>query len=479
MGGPPSPAPSRRLRTAFGLALLGPLFGACALPAELNLSPLYRHRLAEDGSVLEMDVLWPVFHFERTPAGGTDFRIRPLYRHVSEATGSEDQFLWPLGRVRDDESGRLARLFPLWSYQESWNELGMRDRDWYFLFPFFWGGAREDGKEDYFAFLPFYADIPEFLTYDRFRTVLFPLHVHLEKDSLTSDLFLWPLIGWGSGPRPDDPYWHRVLPFYGVSVAEGRYHRYSVLWPFLNWGTERIEFDDPTEVFHLWPLYGYERSAKVDSWTVLWPLFQEIYVEGRTHKLDAPWPLVRINRDTAEFTPIDQYWVWPFVARTETLQQRTTSYLWPFVWFREYDNPDDYVEETWVVPFYWRVHREGKDLRREDFVRWWPFYHRFDAFDGSGDWGLISPWPYRESNAYGVDEAYGWLWSLLRGRSRGPDDHAVDAFAHLWSSRQRGKRTWSSVPFLFGYEGDDAGGTLRLLNLLPIPVGAGPKEAAR
>ena len=73
------------------------------MPGELNLSPIYRHRLDGDGSVLEMDVLWPLVHYEKTPEGGSDFRIRPFYRYVSATSptgrpAEEHQFLWPLGR---------------------------------------------------------------------------------------------------------------------------------------------------------------------------------------------------------------------------------------------------------------------------------------------------------------------------------------------------------------------------------------------
>ena len=76
------------------------------------------------------------------------------------------------------------------------NEEGLRETDWN-LALLLWGGSSEDGSEDYFAFIPFYADIPDFLTYDRFQIHLFPLHVGLEKGDNTSHIFLWPLIGWG------------------------------------------------------------------------------------------------------------------------------------------------------------------------------------------------------------------------------------------------------------------------------------------
>ena len=45
--------------------------GSCSLlPSEFNLSPIYRHRLDENGDVLEMDVLWPLIHYETLANGG-------------------------------------------------------------------------------------------------------------------------------------------------------------------------------------------------------------------------------------------------------------------------------------------------------------------------------------------------------------------------------------------------------------------------
>src|SRR5690606_9714125 len=182
--------------------------GCTWLPREFNLSPVYRQRLAADGTLLELDVLWPLIHYERTPDGGDDFRVRPFYRRVTEpetatAVGLpavEHQFLWPLGRVRSDEQRFAARLFPLWWFQAAPNADGLRETDWYFLFPFFWGGSREDGGEDYFGFFPFWADLPDFLTYDRVLFAFWPLYVRTEKAGRVGHIVLWPLAGHGHGP---------------------------------------------------------------------------------------------------------------------------------------------------------------------------------------------------------------------------------------------------------------------------------------
>jgi hypothetical protein len=88
--------------------------------------------------------------------------------------------------------------------------------------------------------------------------------------------------------------------------------------------------------------------------------------------------------------------------------------------------------------------------------------------------------PWRDGNAYSIEEHYGFLWQLASGRQRAADDHAVDLVARLFTRRQRQGETTASVPFLFSCERDQSGATtLRLLQFLPIPLGGGaPAEPA-
>lgn len=92
--------------------------------------------------------------------------------------------------------------------------------------------------------------------------------------------------------------------------------------------------------------------------------------------------------------------------------------------------------------------------------------------------GLLSPFPWRDGYAYGIQEAYGWLWELVRGVRRAPDDDALDVLGRLYTHRTRSDGTTASVPFLGGYEEDRSGArTLRLLHFLPIPLGGGEAAA--
>ncbi|HEX5051531.1 MAG TPA: hypothetical protein VFZ65_07140 [Planctomycetota bacterium] len=461
------------------------------MPRELNLAPVWFHRLDADGEVLEWDCLWPILHYERTPEGGDDFRIRPLYRRVTEpeAKAVEHEFLWPFGRVRSDPDETSHRLFPLWSWRGRENDNGERDVDWYLIFPFLWGGASSDDRENYFAFLPFYADIPQFLTYDRFYSVLFPLYVRLDKNGHRHRLFLWPLIGTSSCAE-NGHQWFRILPFYGYDIEPGQHDRRFALWPFFAWSTENIDSfavtsEDragPARSFWLWPFVGWRTGPTVGGWMVLWPFFQHTWKQDHFIALNLFWPLFHYYWNRAEDN-VTQWWFWPFVSSVKSDDQRTWSLFWPLIWWREYDDPGTHTEQQWILPFFWHVAQELEPAGREDFVKVWPFGHRTAKYDGEeqrvgGDWSLLSPWPWRQGNATGMHENYGFLWELAYGSQRAPDDDALDVVGRLYTARERGGESTSSVPLLFNYERDKHGArTLRLFQFLPIPLGGGTAAA--
>lgn len=457
---------------------------ACSLvPRELNLTPLWFHRLDGDGSMLEWDALWPVLHYERTPEGGSDFRVRPLYRRVTEPVPQnldggavEHQFLWPLGRVRHDSEETTHRLWPLWGWRSRRNEVGQAELDWTLLFPFLWGGTSADGREDYFAFLPFYADIPQFVTYDRFKTILFPLYVRLDKEGHRHRMYLWPLIGTSSCAENGHQRWH-FYPFYGHDIDPGRYDRRFFLWPFFAWSTELEDTEDPVRSYWCWPLFGWRSGRTVGGWMALWPFFQHTWKQDHFTALNLFWPFIRYYWNRAEDN-ITVWWFWPFVSRTQTDDQRAWSLLWPLIWWREYDDTYGRTTQQWILPFWWHVHQETFGEGDEDFTKVWPLGHRTVRRDAQGrrttaDWSILSPWPWRDGNATGMTEHYGFLWELAAGRQRAPDDRAVDVLGRAFTRRERAGEMTASVPFLFNYErGKDGSKTLRLLQFLPIPLGS-------
>lgn len=483
------------LRTRF--TTLATMFvlanGSCgALPLELNLSPLYRHRLDTDRSLLELDVAWPIVHYERTPTGGDDLRVRPLWRRVQEGERVEHQFLWPFGRVEADGEEIDARLFPLWNYRWRLNAFGQHETEWEVpyavpIFPFVAGGTEsyEDGTSaSYFGVNPIYADLRGYLTYDRYRAILFPLYLGTERLARYSHNLLFWLIGWGGRRDGGEEHWHRFLPFYAVHEDPGVRTAYALLWPFFTWGSEKLGTDDPVHRYLFWPFYGWQssESGKVHGWSVLWPFFQSLTAGERYYRLDLFWPFVRYLNDNHEDRPLEQWWFWPFVARTDGRYRQAWSFFWPLIVWRWFQDPGLDQHDRWVLPFYWHVERTGKDGRKQDFTKIWPLVHRDTHTDGSGsgeagDWSVLSPWPWRQGNAYGVEEAYGFVWTLAAGRRYSATDRGMHLFANLYTERARGSARYWSVPFLASYQGDDATGTLRLFQCIPITFGARAEEA--
>ena len=475
-----------RLSRFLLASLLGLSTGACSLlPRELNLTPVWFHRMDAEGNLLEWDAAWPIVHYERTPEGGDDFRIRPLYRRVTNPSTElpadesvDHQFLWPLGRVQSYPKQTHARLFPLWSWRSVDNEEGQPETDWYLLFPFIWGGSGAGGDEDYLAVLPFYADIPQFLSNRRFRAILFPLWVAHEKYDHFHQLLLWPLIGW-SNCAEGTHSWFRVLPFYGHDIEQGRHDRRFLLWPFFSWSDDNLDAKSgPSSAFFFLPFFGWRSGPAVTGWTALWPLFQSTSFREHFFVLNVLWPFYRYyyNKDQDNVT---SWWLWPFFGRTISDDQDSWTALWPLIWWRHYRDPDGTNSQQWVLPFFWRIALDNKDGSKDRYHKLWPLWHDANLTDKddntvTSDWSLLSPLPGHKGLMYGWQEAYGFLWELARGIQRAPDDSAVDVVGRLYTHRARKDGTTASVPFLFNYEADETGArTLRLFQFLPIPLGGG------
>lgn len=447
------------------------------LPSELNLAPIWFHRLDESGAVLEADALWPVVHYERGVDGSDDFRLRPLYRRVTDPPNGavEHQFLWPLGRARSDAGESYNRVWPIWSWRARENEEGQREVDWYAIFPLLWGGWHEQGRETYFAFLPLYADIPQFATYDRFRSVLFPLWVRLDKEGHRHTLWLWPFVGY-SDCAEGMHSWFRVFPLYGHDIDETRHERRFALWPIFAWGVENQDSSvrEPVRYFWAWPLFGSKWSKEVSGLSLLWPVYERVSDQGRFTRVNVLWPFFHWYEAPYDQN-LTQWWVWPIAGHALSDDQDNWSFLWPLVWWRTYDDPDVKTEQQWALPLFWHVRQQFEDGFDEDFVKFWPFAHRTALKDEAGksvrgDWSLLSPIPWRDGNAYGVEEAYGFLWQFAKGTRRAADDRAIDVLGRAFTRRSRGQRTTASVPFLFNYESDESGAVLRLFQFLPIPL---------
>jgi hypothetical protein len=443
-----------------------------ALPYEFNLAPFYRQRLDPDGTVRELDVLWPLIHYRTTDDGRSDFRLRPFYRRLGGRV-VEHEFLWPLGRVATGGEEQKARLFPLVYWLEHTDDEGRADLDWH-LFPFLWGGV-ENGKS-YLALFPVFGGIPDFLTYDRFSWILWPLLSTTRKETERSWMLLWFLAGFGTSSRADGPTWQRLWPLWMQSQHPGKYQRFALLWPFLHWGRERLDTGRPLSTFHLWPLFGRIAGGDYLALTTLWPLFQYQREGDQVVKWDLPWPFLRWFRDDREERQIRQWWLWPLVSITRTLHWDSDVYLWPLIWLREFRDPDSVRKDRYFLPLYWDWNTVWDDGSEKGAVRVFPLCGVRWQRDGSSAVRVLDPIPYDGDGRAGYEAHYGFLWTLFAHDAHQNGDARTDWFANLYTSRRQAGRQQSSVPFLFNIETEaDGSSVFRLFQFLPLRFGPSAK----
>ncbi len=453
-----------------------------------------------DGQLVELDVLWPLIHYERDADGTTDLRLRPLWRRTENATASkvEHQFLVPLGEARFDPTEDVLRFLPLFYYREHLHEgrAGEWDRDWFFT-PFIWGGSSAGG-EDYLAVFPIYGSIPNIFTYDRFTWILFPLLWWSQYGDATGVHMFGSLISWSSREDPNRVHWWRVLPFYGETIVPGKSESYMALWPFFHWGRDRLDKQHSYDSFFFFPLIGWKTGGAFFSWTFLWPFFRHAHKTagvadepGKDYShWDILWPIFRYIEDTWSDNEFHQWWITPLVSSTRTKKQESLVLLYPLIWLRRFWDKLQDRSDTYVLPFFWRNrirykkagHRgtlerfddaEKFEASEDDHWRLWPLADYREDRHGSWRWRALDPWPYDGYFTRGVRPAYDFIWTLAESSGDSKGNRRVRSLANVYTSRTfAGRKFQCSVPWLFNYEQEENGGsTLRLLQVLPVRWG--------
>jgi len=220
---------------------------------------------------------------------------------------------------------------------------------------------------------------------------------------------------------------------------------------------------------------GWQTGEDMSSWTFLWPFFQKIRDGDRQYKLDLFWPIYRQREQHTQSNDIEQWWVWPFVGHVQSKSRDAWSYLWPLIWTSRNEDHAGIERMTSVLPFYWSNSRERPDGRSESFDKFWPFYHGEVEEDGSSEWQTLSPWLWHDRYGEGVQELYGFLWTLAAGRET-VDASSFELAGNLYTSSERDGRYQSSMPLLYNYESDEDGATLRLFQFIPIAMGGSDND---
>jgi hypothetical protein len=442
------------------LLLAGVMVAGCASPtSDVNLAPLYLRATAPDWQTVE--AFGGLARF-REDGSEITWALNPLvWRQTDENGKIKADFLALLGRYEHspDRDRTLTRIFPLFWYEGETRPDGIYDSDW-MLLPFFAGGSSSDGKEDYFAFFPFYGTFKNWLMFDEVKFLLFPLWARTKKSNGTvSSHFLWPFFGHQSGHGEGWNFW----PFYGTYEVPGILQRKYVLWPFYHQAEDFMNKPESRRSWFLFPIYGRMEQGDAVSTTFLWPFLGRSERPSTNYYSWSFWPLIKFEEggvdDSGNPDPRKIRHFLPFYVHFEDAQSQFTSWMFPIFW-RRHDEFGNMERDSWyALPLWWKLNTkryedtDGDGLpdqtSEETITRFWPFIGLKNTVEDDGarrEHHVETPY-FGEQIARNLTRPLAF-WQEHQSRADGPK--VERAFLGLYYSiRSGGHHRWS-VPLLGG-----------------------------
>lgn len=457
-------------------------FSGCVFPGgDWDFNPIFRTEDHKSRGAQDQAVGLPFFE-SRQEKELSKWTLRPLITCASDRSKQkvEGYFIPPFGHYKSDPNKTKIRFWPIYSYQKTSHFGTEDDVDWV-LFPLLFGGHSDSG-EDYFAIFPLGGHIRNFLSFDSFTFVLWPLFQQVTKASTnsTSTSFLWLYAYTEDGPRDGS---FQILPFYMHRTWKERYDRYSVLWPFFHYQENKKDTDHPTRKYALWPLFLHESSDNYHKFGLLGPLLfmgpfiqtcretpdqwqGEPNTEGHSYYLyDLPWPILHMEKNR-EF---ERFRILPFYSHYQAPGFDSKAYLIPFFWLRKEENKNYRKTNFFFVPLFHYRHKEYVNGLGEDlYYQLWPLFHNSSYATGEKDFSMLSPIPYRTKEwLAAVDEVLWPFWNIYRYREDAAGAGRHSALFGLFSYYKDPFESRFSVPIIYNnkYSQEDRWEHSLLLNM--------------
>lgn len=250
-----------------------------------------------------------------------------------------------------------------------------------------------------------------------------PFFLHTVAGQKETNLLFYPLFTW---QREGD--WRNFSFFQLVNIqretdADRRTTRNFDVWPFYF----SRDNGEPADSYRaLFPFGGTikQRLGYDRIHFVLFPLYADLEQKGR-HTTHAPWPFLRfINGGGAhgfEFWPLfghqgragdydSQFYLWPLIYKSvDNLSEAQPEVKLGVLPFYARKTAPDYIDETYVWPFFGYTHRTAP-VKYDERRYLWPF-----LVQGRGDVSYINRWApvFTHSVIKGYDKT--WIvWPFYR-----------------------------------------------------------------
>ncbi len=385
-----------------------------------------------------------IFLLEETRAPGQhEFHFHPFYGRYSnlEKAYRYHYFLYPIFYSHGTNYWQHWTWLYFFTGDDFYHQDKGRDSDLLLggIFNLGWGSGPEDR---YFGLFPIYGRFRQKLSYDEINYILFPLYVNWSYRDYKAHSILWPLTMRGKSSKRSDL---RILPFFSFKTHRNRYRRYSILWPFFQWGHEGLDKKEPRHYFFSFPLFGRKWSDQnnLSVYSFLWlPFLGSFVAYGRDDRSNAKelnllWFLFHYHRNDDPI--IRRLMIFPFYARYHfgSSEQIRLPYYKEGIFITPlYANLRTYSatldsDYKFVVPFYWNMDRYyHKEREVESYVKFWPLFQYISDSEGRREFRSLVLWPFRSDQ---FERAWGPLYSLVEYNTYSNGDRYFSLLLRLYS----------------------------------------------
>jgi hypothetical protein len=187
-----------------------------------------------------------------------------------------------------------------------------------------------------------------------------------------------------------------------------------ILWPIYT-ETRYLLPASSGRGFVLWPFYGRTRRTDQRSDFLLPPLF-EYTRSPRQHRINAPWPFVRIGWGETR-----RFYLWPLYGYQRRTGTEKEFVGWPIFWRERTDRPNAVFRRWAAIPFL-QIEREttrraapGTDPVRSRYLRAWPLFVH-EQRGAESRWRAPVLLPFRDPPP--IERNWAPLWTLFERTSR-------------------------------------------------------------
>jgi hypothetical protein len=326
-----------------------------------------------------------------------------------------------------------------------------------FISPLFIAGKGNSAKENYIGLFPFFGNIRSKLSYQEIQYFMFPMYVSWRTKEYKSRSVLWPLTMSAEAPFRSE---FRILPFYSKKVHYGKYERYSILWPFLQWGIENQDKKDPFEYGFYFPFFLYKNSTSGDmkSRSYLWlPILGSLFAHGYDTKLghrnyNALFFVFQYG--TSSKNDMEKFILFPFFGYSRYSTHKTRFFT-PFYFEMKTDSTHLKARQFFFIPFYtYQTEEYPQTARTAVYHKLWPLFRYSRDSDGNLEWNTFTFFPLRQD---WIEKVWDPIFSLVEYKRSESGEKQTSILFRLYTQRWSEEKSQISIPLIVEWESGNKG----------------------